>query len=276
MPERITTLPHPYDRVQRLMEVLRQECPWDREQTLDSLAPCTLEEAYEVLEAVDIASKQGDWKPLQEELGDLLLHIAFYAQLAEEQQAFTLASVFDALVAKMIARHPHVFGDVDLSNASDVLRQWEAIKAEEKSERISLMDGIPPLPALAYAQKQQTRAATVGYDWNHADDVIEKMQEELDEFAAEVQQGSDIARLQDEFGDVLFTLVNLGRKSGLDAEQCLMQSSRKFARRFRGVESLAVERGVVMKESSLTTIDALYQEVKAALKDADDGNDSAH
>jgi len=268
MPERITDLPHPYDRVQRLMAVLREECPWDREQTLDTIAPCTLEEAYEVLEAVDIASKQGNWLPLQEELGDLLLHIVFYAKLAEEQQAFTLASVFDALVAKMIARHPHVFGDVSLSNANDVLRQWDVIKAQEKTERISLMDGIPPLPALAYAKKQQDRAATVGFDWDHADDIIEKMQEELDEFAAEVQQGGSTERLQDEFGDVLFTLVNLGRKVGLDAEQCLMQSSRKFDRRFRGVESLAAERGIVMKESSLETMDDLYQQVKAALNRA--------
>lgn len=262
MPERITKLPHPYDRVEQLMRILREECPWDRKQTLDSIAPCTLEEVHEVLEAVELASTEGNWKPLEEELGDLLLHIAFYARMAEEQQQFTLQSVFDALVDKMIARHPHVFADVTLQNSNEVVQQWEKIKAKEKSERISLMDGIPPLPALAYAKKQQQRAATVGFDWDNAKDVLKKMHEELHEFSVEVEECGDHARLQDEFGDVLFTLVNLGRKMGLDAENSLMTSNRKFTRRFRQVELLASQQDIQLNELSLAEMEVLYQQAK--------------
>lgn len=262
MPERVTSLNHPYDRVVRLMMILREECPWDREQTLNSLAPCTLEEAHEVLEAVEIAHSTGNWLPLQEELGDLLLHIAFYARLAEEQQAFTLQSVFDALVSKMLSRHPHVFGDATVHNTDDVLRQWNRIKSEEKKERTSLMDGLPPLPALAYAYKQQQRAATVGFDWPEPEGVLEKMQEELDEFAFEVKNNGDHSRLQDEFGDVLFTLVNLGRKMGLDAETCLMHSNRKFSRRFRRLETLAKEQSVALSDLPLKTLEDMYQQAK--------------
>jgi len=264
MPERITSLPHPYDRVARLMMILRQECPWDQKQTLRSLAPCTLEEAHEVLEAVEIAATHNDWQPLQEELGDLLLHIAFYARLAEEQEAFSLQSVFDGLVTKMIARHPHVFGDAIVNNSDDVLLQWNRIKSQEKQDRTSLMDGIPPLPALAYAQKQQDRAASVGFDWVKPEDVLAKMQEELDEFADEVNNNSGDDRLQDEFGDVLFTLVNLGRKIGLDAETCLMQSNRKFSQRFRKLEAIASDNSLTLSELSLQELEVIYQQAKHA------------
>ncbi len=264
MPKRVTDLSHPYARAQRLMQILREECPWDREQTLGSLAPCTLEETHELLEAVDIAEREGDWEPLQEELGDVLLHILFYARLAEEQRAFDLQSVFDAMVAKMIRRHPHVFGEESAENASDVLRRWDRIKAEEKRERKSAMDGIPPLPALARARKIHRRARGVGFDWARTEDVLTKIREEIDEFASELEEVEFAKqRLADEFGDLLFTLVALGDRLELDAEDCLLGSCRKFIRRFRLMEDLAGGMEAI-QELSMEKREALYRQAKRA------------
>ncbi len=244
------------------MQILREECPWDRQQTPGSIAPCTLEEAHEVLEAVEQAENDGNWEPLKEELGDLLLHIAFYARMAEEQGAFDLQAVFDALVAKMIARHPHVFGEHKLHQADAVLRQWDAIKAKEKPERSSVMDGIPPLPALAYARKVHQRARSIGFDWQQTDEVIEKIHEELNEFTHELNIQADKERLNDEFGDLLFALVNLADKLELDAETCLMHTNRKFMKRIRGMETLAEQRGATLAELSLEAQEVLYQKAK--------------
>lgn len=240
------------------MDVLREECPWDRKQTLQSLRTYTLEEVYEVLEAVDLQ----DWQALKVELGDLLLQIVFYARIAKEQGQFSLHDVAEAIVEKMIRRHPHVFepgqGDRDLS------RQWEELKQAEHAERVSLMDGIPPLPALKYAHKMQQRAARVGFDWAQAADVLEKMHEELGELEAEVRaERASPQRMEDEFGDVLFTLVNLGRKLGLDAELALMRTNRKFGERFRGMEDLAE---TSLDDLSLHEQEALYLRAKAALR----------
>lgn len=245
------------------MNVLREECPWDKKQTLTSLRKYTLEETHEVLEAIDSAIHDNDWDHLRNELGDLLMQVAFYSVIADEQQQFNLADVFDGLIEKMIYRHPHVFGD---ANPSDVVEQWEQLKEAEHRDRKSLMDGIPPLPALAYAKKQQTRASRVGFDWDNATDVIAKMEEELAELTVEVKEGADIHRIEDEFGDLLFTLVNLGRKLGVDAEICLMQTNRKFSARFRGIENLATERQLNLAELSLDDLEALYAEAKSALE----------
>ncbi len=260
MAERIKKKSNQYDKLCALMNVLREECPWDQAQTIESLRRHTLEETHEVLEAIDHAAQRDEWQPLKEELGDLLFQVLFYARIAEERGQFTLDDVVDSLIEKMIRRHPHVFGDVMME--PDVNRQWDRIKDAEHADRESLMDGVPPLPALSLARKLQQRAARVGFDWNRPVDVLDKMREELDELAQEVHSGAPLSRMEDEFGDVLFTLVNLGRKLELDAELALMRTNRKFAARFRMLERLANERGLDLETMSLDDMEALYQEAK--------------
>lgn len=246
------------------MDVLREECPWDRKQTLSSLRTYTLEEVHEVLEAID----RNDWDALKSELGDLLLQIVFYARIAKEQERFTLHDIAEAVVEKMVRRHPHVFDQVE---TEDLSRQWEELKDAEHAERESLMDGVPPLPALAYSRKIQKRAARIGFDWADARDVLAKMREELGELEVEVRQDAPFERLEDEFGDVLFTIVNLGRRLGLDAELCLMRTNRKFADRFREMERLAAEGDHSLAEMDLETLETLYQQAKAGLREGSDG-----
>jgi MazG family protein len=228
-------------------------------QSLSSLRRHTLEEAHEVLEAIDTANTDGNWQPLKSELGDLLFHIIFYSRIAEEENQFNLSDVIDTLIEKMISRHPHVFKNTKID---DLTEQWNLLKDAEKDKQQSLMDGIPPLPALKYAQKQQQRAARVGFDWNNVDDVILKMREELEEFETEVKNQSTGDRLEDEFGDVLFTLTNLARKLDLDAELCLIGSNRKFGNRFRLMEALAADRHLSLNSMDLGTLECLYLEAK--------------
>jgi len=262
VPDRIKGKDNYYDKLYALMEVLRKECPWDKEQTLLSLRRYTLEEVHEVIEAIELADSDDNWQPLKSELGDLLIQVLFYSRIAEEAGQFDFADVIDTLIDKMIYRHPHVF---DNAKPADLTDQWDSLKEAEHAERKSLMDEIPPLPALKYAQKQQQRAARVGFDWSEAKDVMTKMREELDELEHEVVNQHDIRRIEDEFGDVLFTLANLARKLDLDAELCLMQTNRKFAARFRGMESLAETRGERLADMDLGAMETLYEEVKKKL-----------
>lgn len=262
MPNRIHSKDNYYDKLKELMDVLREECPWDAEQTLESLRTYTLEEVHEVFEAIEHAVEKDDWKLLQAELGDLLFQVLFYARIAADHQRFDLDDVVQNLIEKMVYRHPHVFAD---TTTDDLGRQWESLKDKEHAGRKSLMDEIPPLPALARAHKMQRRAARVGFDWAEAHDVISKMHEELGELEDEVRQGASHARLQDEFGDVLFTLVNLGRKLDIDAELALMHTNRKFAGRFQAMERLADERGLVLDDMSLQDMEELYLEAKRLL-----------
>jgi len=263
MPDRIHSQKTYYDKLTAMMSLLRQECPWDREQTLLSLRQYTLEEVHEVIEAVELADASDEWEPLKKELGDLLIQILFYAQLAEEAKQFNLGDVIDGLIEKMIYRHPHVFEATKPdANLDEINAQWDRLKDEEQTAPKSLMDDIPPLPALKYAQKQQQRAARVGFDWTDTADVMAKMREELDELEHEVVNQHDIRRIEDEFGDVLFTLANLARKLDIDAELCLMQSNHKFASRFKGMELLAEDRGACLAEMSLDAMESLYQDVK--------------
>jgi MazG family protein len=266
MKDRIHEIVHAIDRLETLMDVLREECPWDQKQTLASLRTYTLEEVHEVLEAID----DGDWQALKVELGDLLLQIVFYARIAKEQGEFTLHDIAETVVDKMIYRHPHVFEE---RQTNDLSSQWEELKAAEHTERTSLMDGIPPLPALAYAQKQQKRAARVGFDWQQANDVMAKMREELDELDTELAAHAEASRIEDEFGDVLFTLVNLGRKLGIDAELALMRTNRKFGRRFRRMETLGEERNIDLSGLSLDELEVLYQQAKQQITKAKEANE---
>lgn len=230
-------------------------CPWDREQTHESLRPHLLEESYEALEAID----KGDAMSLTEELGDVLLQVLMHAAVAERLDEFTLGDVVEHISRKLIRRHPHVFGDVTASSAEEVYQNWEALKQKEKP-RESILDGVPAtLPALAASQAIQGRARRIGFDWPDIEGRLEKLREEIDEFA----RANPGAEREDEFGDILFVITNIADATGIDAEQALRHANAKFRRRFGHVERLAAERGIDMKGSTLESLDALWNEAKA-------------
>lgn len=243
----------------RIMARLRgpRGCPWDRRQTHRSLRPMILEEVYELLEAID----QGDDHALREELGDVLLHILFHAQLARERKAFDFGAVARELAEKLVRRHPHVFGREKLRNPSQVLRRWHQLKQQEKPSRQSCLDGIPRhLPALLYAQNLQRRASRAGFDWpDPRKGVPAKIHEEIREL---VRAGSSKAAFTAEFGDLLFSLVNLARHRKIDAESALRDASRKFSRRVRTVESLAARLGSPTSSMSSRQLDKLWRQAK--------------
>ena len=246
---------------------LRRECPWDREQTHHSLLPHLIEETYETVEAI---SRLGDDAPggepdfgayaeVEEELGDLLLQVVFHATLAEEPGAFGVEEVAEAIRRKLVLRHPHVFGDVQADDASTVKANWEQIKAGEKG-RVSLMDDVPQaMPALSRADKLQRRAASVGFDWTEAGPVLEKLREEVEELAADLDHQERAAH---ELGDVLFSVVNLARHLGLDPEIAFRRANDRFADRFREVERLAEASGTALGDLSLDELDALWERAK--------------
>ncbi len=244
-------------------------CPWDRQQTHDSLKRYLLEESYELLDAIDA----GDDTALVEELGDVLLQVVFHAQIAAETGRFSMADVIDVLVRKLIRRHPHVFGDVQAEDAAAVVRNWEAIKQEEKAgrepgpEASSILSGIPRhLPALMEAEKVQDRAARVGFQWDDVAGAWEKVQEELGELEQALrgrsETGQERARVAEEFGDVLFALVNVARYLEIDPEQALRSSTAKFRQRFRHIETRARAQGRDLRDMTLAEMDALWEEAK--------------
>jgi len=238
-----------------IVERLRSEqgCPWDRQQTPTSLIPYMLEETYEVIESIEA----GDHEALKEELGDVLLHIVFQSRIAEEQQQFTLAASIQTVVEKLIRRHPHVFGDASVQSTAEVRQRWEAAKQREKG-RQSLLDGVPrTLPALTRARRVQEKAASVGFDWPDIAAVWEKVNEELEELQT-AHAAADPAAIAEEFGDVLFSLVNLGRFLHLSAEDTLRQAIAKFERRFRGIEQELARRGRRIDEASLAEMDTIW------------------
>lgn len=247
-----------------LMAALRDPeggCPWDREQDFLSIAPYTIEEAYEVADAI----ARDDMDELRDELGDLLFQVVFHARMAEERGAFAFDNVVEAIVQKMTRRHPHVFGQAEVADAEAQTRAWERLKAEErreKGEQHSLLDGVTlGLPALSRAWKLQKRAARAGFDWSSAEGVLDKVEEELREVRAELEAG-DAAALQDEIGDLLFACVNLARHAGVDAEGALRDGNSKFERRFRYLESALRQQGRELEQCSLEEMDRLWEEAK--------------
>lgn len=233
-------------------------CPWDREQTFDTIKPFLLEETYEVMDAIDAR----DWKGLAGEIGDLLLQAVFFSQMAAEENLFTIGDAIDAIANKLVRRHPHVFGDETAHTEGDVRKRWSEIKAEEKREdgkpEATLLDGVPrTLPALVEAQQITSRSAQVGFDWNNADEVLAKLDEERAEF--ELAAPGD---KEDELGDMLFVLVNLARFVKVDPEQALRRTNAKFRRRFGFIERELRERGKSLAESSVTEMESLWQESK--------------
>ncbi len=268
-----TTLPErafgSFDAFVRIVARLRAPdgCPWDREQTHESLKPYVVEEAYEVVEAID----RGDPATLSEELGDLLLQVLLHSQVASESNDFDITDVIAGIAAKMVRRHPHVFGDVSVSGAQEVLVNWEAIKKAERkgdAEQKTMFSGIPRhMPALQAAQEVQGRAARVGFDWKEIKGVLDKIAEEVEELS----RAESAADLQGEFGDILFALVNAARHMGINAEMALRDSNRKFVERFTRMEELAQEGGVDFASLNLEEQDGLWNRAKAEERDGATG-----
>ena len=249
----------PIARLQRIMHRLRAPggCPWDAEQTHESLIPNLIEEAYETAEAI----REGEREHLVEELGDLLLQPIFHAELAEEAGLFNLDDVATAISEKLVRRHPHVFGESVVGDTEGVLNQWEEIKDAEKGDtKKHYLDAVPvALPQLMRAQKIQKKVAKVGFDWNELEQVFAKVREEVEEVSEVLGEKE---RLGEEIGDLLFAIVNLARKSGMDAEELLSQANEKFIGRFAKVEARLVAEGKGLKESSLEEMEAAWEKVK--------------
>ncbi len=245
----------------KIMAALRGEngCPWDREQTRESLKPFIIEEAYEVLDAID----ENDSAAVKEELGDLLFQIVFQSRVAEERGEFGLGDVIDGIAKKMISRHPHVFGDSDISASEEVLVKWDEHKKREGKQKESILEGIPKtMPALLRAKKLQDRAAKVGFDWEKIDDVLAKLDEEVAEFKEAVKTRKE-APIEDELGDILFMIVNISRFIGVNPEEALRKTIGKFISRFRYIEMAAAEKGEKLSDMSLAQMDALWDEAKS-------------
>ena len=249
-----------FDELVDVMARLRRKngCPWDREQSHESLKPYIIEETYEVLDAID----RKDDDELREELGDLLLQIVFHAQIAAEQDRFTMDDVAATIVEKLKRRHPHVFGNVEVEDSREVLRNWEEIKKEEGKN--SVLDGVPDgLPALLKAQRVQEKVRRVGFDWESIGGTFDKVREEIGELEKAVE-GGDQAGIEDEFGDILFSLVNVARFIDVNAEESLRQTTKKFSHRFRYIENRIEEKGErPIEKYSLEELDALWDEAKS-------------
>jgi len=234
-------------------------CPWDREQSFDTIKPYLLEEAYEVMDAIDAK----DWQALEEELGDLLLQPVFFAQMASEAGHFSIVDALNSINAKLVRRHPHVFGDGSANTADDVKKRWDEIKADEKPERKGLLADVPrTLPALVEAQQISTRAAGAGFDWPNAGQVLEKLDEELRELC-EARRDDNAESIENEVGDLLFVVVNLARFFKVDPEQALRKTNAKFRRRFAHVEEGLEKQGKALRDATIEEMESLWQEAKA-------------
>ena len=242
----------------QVMENLRTGCPWDRKQTMESLRPLSIEEVYELGDAI----LANDPDEVKKELGDLLMHIVFYAQIATEQQLFDIADVAQAICEKLKYRHPHIYGEVTVSGEDDVLRNWEQLKLKEKGRKHRVLEGVPAsLPALVKAFRIQDKARGAGFDWEKKEDVWAKVHEELTEFEEEMKR-EDPARMEEELGDLLFATINAARLYGINPENALEKTNRKFIARFGYIEEEAAKRGKSLGEMTLSEMDALWEEAK--------------
>lgn len=252
-----------FDDLVSLMKRLRGPggCPWDRKQTLPDLKPFVIEEAYEVVDAIDRDERQS----LMEEIGDLLLEAVFIAEITREEESFDIYDSITAIHDKLVRRHPHVFGDVEANDAEQVLVNWEKLKNEErKAENKSVLAGVPAaLPALLKSSRLTEKAARVGFDWRRTEDVFHKIDEEMGELR-EAVKGGDGNRIEDEMGDLLFTIANIARKTGVNPEEALQSTNRKFTRRFAAMEASVRASGRNLDQLSLEEMDALWDEAKAA------------
>lgn len=245
-----------FSRLVSIMDDLRERCPWDKKQTIQSLRQMTLEETYELADAIT----EENWKAIKEELGDLLLHILFYSKIATEQEHFTITEVIEGISKKLIDRHPHIYGDVSVSNDEDVKRNWEKLKLKEGKK--SVLSGVPKtLPSLVKAMRLQEKAKQVGFEWENKEQVWEKVEEEEAELKEAISL-QDQQKMQEEFGDVLFSLVNFARFLNIDAENALEITNKKFIQRFTQMEEKAMGNGKKLDEMTLPEMDAIWNEIK--------------
>ena len=245
-------------RLVKIMDELREQCPWDRKQTIHTLRSLTIEETYELVDAID----QEDWKGISEELGDLLLHLVFYAKIGTEQNQFKLEDMINGVCDKLINRHPHIYGDVTVQDEEEVKRNWEQIKLKEGKGKKSVLEGVPSsLPSIVKALRIQEKAKQVGFEWENKEDVWKKVEEETAEMkeAIATKQQADI---EDEFGDLMFSLVNYARFLRVDPETALERTNRKFIKRFQQMEQIAGESGKKLNELNLEQMDAIWNQVK--------------
>jgi MazG family protein len=242
-----------FGRLLTIMDELREKCPWDRKQTMESLRNLTIEECYELADAI----LSGNMNDIKEELGDMLLHMFFYAKIAEEQKAFDIADALNEVCEKLIRRHPHIYGDVTVKDEEEVKKNWEQLKMKEGKK--SLLSGVPDsMPATIKAYRMQQKTAQVGFEWENKEQVWEKVEEEIQELKEAVQQGNQ-QEMEDEFGDVFFSLINYARFIGVDPETALEKVNKKFKRRFQYIEENAPR---PLNEMSLEEMDALWNEAK--------------
>lgn len=247
-----------FERLLEIMDELREKCPWDREQTLDSLRNLTIEETYELADAI----MDQDLNEIRKELGDLLLHIVFYAKIGSEKGAFDIADVLNGINEKLVFRHPHVFGDREVKDSGEVIENWEELKMKEGNR--SVLAGVPiSLPAMIKSHRIQDKVRAVGFDWDNREQVWDKVIEEINEVKHELNNGQEKERMEDEIGDLLFSIVNAARLYDIEPETALERTNRKFIKRFKYLESKALELGRSLKEMSLQEMEAIWQEAKS-------------
>ena len=247
-----------FEKLLEITKELRQRCPWDRKQTMQTLKPYMIEETYEALEAID----EGDPGKIKEELGDVLFQVVFQAHIAGEKNLFDIGDVLEGISMKMVSRHPHVFGDMELKTAEDVIEKWQEHKRREGKLKTSILEGIPAsLPALLRAEKVQKRAGREGFDWDKTEDVLEKLDEETRELK-EAVKNENLDGMEEEVGDILFSVVNIARFLGVHPEEALRKTTAKFIGRFEYMEKKAKEKGVELRQMTLAEMDALWDEAK--------------
>ena len=245
-----------FERLLTIMDELRQQCPWDRKQTMDSLRHLTIEETYELTDAI----MDGNMEEIKKEIGDIMLHMVFYSKIASEQNAFDMADSLNSICDKLVDRHPHIYGGVEVQNEEEVKANWEKLKLKEGKK--SVLEGVPKsLPPLVKAVRIQDKARGVGFDWEHKDQVWEKVQEEIAEFKAEAEAETD--KVEEEFGDVLFSLVNYARFKGINPDDALEKTNKKFISRFQFLELESAKDGKKMGEMSLEEMDFYWERAKA-------------
>lgn len=245
-----------FSRLVKIMDELREKCPWDKKQTKDTLRILTIEETYELADAIT----SNDWTGIKEEIGDIMLHLIFYAKIAAEKNEFTLVDALNGVCEKLIARHPHIYGDVTVESEQDVTQNWEKLKLKEGKK--SVLGGVPAaLPSVVKATRLQEKAKQVGFEWDNRDQVWEKVEEEIAEMKEAITEG-DREKIEDEFGDVLFSLVNYARFLQIDAENALEKTNRKFIDRFTKMEKQALSEGKPLSEMTLGEMDAIWNSIK--------------
>jgi XTP/dITP diphosphohydrolase len=245
-----------FERLLTIMDELRARCPWDKKQTLESLRHLTIEETYELADAII----EGDLEELKGEIGDLMLHMVFYAKIADEKKAFDMTDVLNAICDKLVHRHPHIYGDVEVADEEEVKANWERLKLKEG--KTSVLQGVPKsLPALVKAIRIQDKVKGIGFEWDNQDQVWEKVQEEIEEFRVEVEKG-DKEKMEEEFGDVLFSLINYARWVDINPEDALAKTNRKFINRFQWMEKATKVDGKKIEDMSLTEMDVYWEKSK--------------